>query len=589
MKRNNSNRVSLPVIKLFGRILLRHKKDFYLSFLLLFSSLALSVAVPYFASTSLSSAILGYDNFLKNVMLLCIAVFLALATNRIGFTAEMRLQSNCLYDLQHLAFKTLLDRGLRFHVNSVGGKLVSDVIDFLSAFSGLMNAFYGLGSSLILTIVGGLIVLFINSWQLGLYLSVTVLIIISWAYIESNKRYVLRNERMKAQKLVTSHLSDGIVNAPTVKTFAAEKRELFINDGYSRTLRELRKKDWQRSGVSGNNRMAVLLILLIGLIVAVRLTSNNDPSLLGTSIFAFSFTLTLILRLFEISNLTRHVEEAFLQASPLARILLEESEVTDSPTAYDLKVTDGIIQFNSISFSYQENRTKKNVFTKLNLKIRAGEHIGLVGPSGGGKSTLTHLLLRFEDVQSGEILIDGHNISHITQSSLRDSLGYVPQEPLLFHRSIKENISYGRPSASQQSIEHAAKLAFAHDFITELDQGYDTTVGERGVKLSGGQRQRIAIARAILKNAPLLVLDEATSALDSDSEVLVQDAMWQLMKGKTALVIAHRLSTIQRMDRILVLDKGAIVEEGSHDELIEQNGVYARLWKHQSGGFLKEL
>ena len=589
MKRNNSNRVSLPVIKLFGRILLRHKKDFYLSFLLLFSSLALSVAVPYFASTSLSSAILGYDNFLKNVMLLCIAVFLALATNRIGFTAEMRLQSNCLYDLQHLAFKTLLDRGLRFHVNSVGGKLVSDVIDFLSAFSGLMNAFYGLGSSLILTIVGGLIVLFINSWQLGLYLSVTVLIIISWAYIESNKRYVLRNERMKAQKLVTSHLSDGIVNAPTVKTFAAEKRELFINDGYSRTLRELRKKDWQRSGVSGNNRMAVLLVLLIGLIVAVRLTSNNDPSLLGTSIFAFSFTLTLILRLFEITNLTRQVEEAFLQASPLARILLEESEVTDSPTAYDLKVTDGIIQFNSISFSYQENRTKKNVFTKLNLKIRAGEHVGLVGPSGGGKSTLTHLLLRFEDVQSGEILIDGHNISHITQSSLRDSLGYVPQEPLLFHRSIKENISYGRPSASQQSIEHAAKLAFAHDFITELDQGYDTTVGERGVKLSGGQRQRIAIARAILKNAPLLVLDEATSALDSDSEVLVQDAMWQLMKGKTALVIAHRLSTIQRMDRILVLDKGAIVEEGSHDELIEQNGVYARLWKHQSGGFLKEL
>ena len=186
------------------------------------------------------------------------------------------------------------------------------------------------------------------------------------------------------------------------------------------------------------------------------------------------------------------------------------------------------------------------------------------------------------------MLIDGQNISKATQSSLRDAVGYVPQEPLLFHRSIKENIAYGKPIASQAAIQKAASLAYAHDFIEQLSDGYDTVVGERGVKLSGGQRQRIAIARAILKDAPILVLDEATSALDSESEQLIQEAMWQLIDGKTALIIAHRLSTIQRMDRIIVLDRGQIVEQGSHKELLKLDGVYAKLWKHQSGGFLKE-
>lgn len=588
MKHKNPERVSLPVLKLYLNVMRRHKKDYRLSWLLVLNSLFLSVAIPYFASASLSAAILGRNDFIQNLLFLCISVLLAIITNRVGFNAEMRMQANSLYDLQHLAFKTMLNRGIRFHINNIGGKLVSDVVDFVGAFSTLMNAFYGIGTSLTLTIIGGLTVIYINSWQLGVYLTITVTIMIYWAYLESNKRYSLRHRRLKAQKAVTSHLSDTIVNAATVKTFAAEKREIIHGDALSRTLRELRKRDWQRAGTSGNNRMAVLLILLIGLIIAVRITSHGNPALLGTSIFAFTFTMTLILRLFDINNLTRQIEEVFLQASPMAKILLEESEVKDVPAAPSLSVTKGAIHFKNISFAYQDSKSNQNIFTKLDLKINPGERVGFVGPSGGGKSTLTHLLLRFEDVQAGEVLIDGQNISKATQSSLRDAVGYVPQEPLLFHRSIKENIAYGKPIASQASIQKAASMAYAHDFIEELSDGYDTVVGERGVKLSGGQRQRIAIARAILKDAPILVLDEATSALDSESEQLIQEAMWQLIDGKTALIIAHRLSTIQRMDRIIVLDHGQIVEQGSHKELLKLDGVYAKLWKHQSGGFLKE-
>ncbi len=224
----------------------------------------------------------------------------------------------------------------------------------------------------------------------------------------------------------------------------------------------------------------------------------------------------------------------------------------------------------------------------LNLEIAAGEKIGLVGHSGSGKTTLTKLLLRFNDIDGGEILIDGQNIANITQEDLRKCIAYVPQEPLLFHRTIRENIAYANPEASSKDIEEAAKKAYAQEFIEKLPKGYDTLVGERGVKLSGGQRQRVAIARAILKDAPILILDEATSALDSESEKLIQAALWELMKGRTAIVIAHRLSTIQRMDRILVLNDGEVIEQGKHAELLEKNGTYAKLWAHQSGGFIEE-
>jgi ATP-binding cassette subfamily B protein len=293
-------------------------------------------------------------------------------------------------------------------------------------------------------------------------------------------------------------------------------------------------------------------------IVVLKLV-QDDPRLLGIGIFAFSFTITLSNRLFDINNMIRSIEDGLLLASPMTEILLEDIEITDKPGAKPLKVRDGAIDFNNVTFDYHDESTKQTVFEQLDLHIVPGEKIGLVGPSGGGKSTLTRLLLRFEDINEGVISIDGQDIAAVTQASLRQNISYVPQEPLLFHRSVRENIAYGNADISLKKIEAAAKLAHAHEFIVKLKDGYDTVVGERGVKLSGGQRQRIAIARAILKDAPLLILDEATSALDSESEVLIQDALWKLMQDRTAIVIAHRLSTIQKMDRILVLEDGRIV------------------------------
>jgi ABC-type multidrug transport system fused ATPase/permease subunit len=249
-----------------------------------------------------------------------------------------------------------------------------------------------------------------------------------------------------------------------------------------------------------------------------------------------------------------------------------------------LVVEKGSITWKDVGFEFGENK----VFDTFNLTITPGQRVGLVGHSGAGKTTFVSLLLRQHDVTSGRIEIDGQSIANVTQDSLRENIAVVPQEPLLFHRTIRENIAYGKSDATDEEVVTVAKKAKAHDFISQLENGYDTLVGERGIKLSGGQKQRIAIARAMIKDAPILVLDEATSALDSESEVAIQDALHKLMEGKTVIAIAHRLSTLREMDRIIVLENGKIIEDGSHESLKEAGGVYQRLWEHQAGGFLVE-
>jgi len=262
--------------------------------------------------------------------------------------------------------------------------------------------------------------------------------------------------------------------------------------------------------------------------------------------------------------------------------ILSPHEINDQKNAVVLKVNRGEIVWDKVSFKYEKN----DIFKNFNLNIAAGSRVGLVGTSGAGKSTFVSLLLRQHDLLKGRIIIDGQDISAVTQNSLREAIAIVPQEPILFHRSIRENIAYGKPDATDEEIITVAKKAQAHTFISKLSKGYDTTVGERGVKLSGGQKQRIAIARAMLKDSPILVLDEATSALDSESEVAIQKALHFLMNGKTVIAIAHRLSTLCEMDRILVLENGKITEDGSHEELKENGGTYQKLWEHQAGGFV---
>ncbi len=290
--------------------------------------------------------------------------------------------------------------------------------------------------------------------------------------------------------------------------------------------------------------------------------------------------------MWELNRIYRNLETSLTDAAQFTELLLEPPAIVDATPAEPFKPADASVRFRAVRFAYPK---RPPLFDGFDLAIGPGEKVGLVGRSGGGKTTLTRLLLRFADLDAGAIEIGGQDISRIAQADLRASIAMVPQEPAMFHRTIAENIRFGRPAATDDEVRRAADLAHAAEFIDSLPSGYDTLVGERGIKLSGGQRQRIAIARAILKDAPILVLDEATSALDSESELHIQAALWTLMRNRTAIVIAHRLSTVRRMDRLVVLEEGKIVEQGRHDQLVAVDGQYAALWQHQSGGFLQDL
>ncbi len=377
---------------------------------------------------------------------------------------------------------------------------------------------------------------------------------------------------------------DAITNMAAIRQYVRmedEKRafEAHIDEMYRLNIRQWRISEW---GLLLNNVIivcfeAVMLIVSVQLWVFSRLTTGE---LIMIATLMMNVQSTLVFIGMSMNGFIRRYAEI---QEGLADIIVPH-EITDRENAQPLAVTKGVIVCDKVTFSYGD----EPVFDDFSLTIKKSERLGLVGTSGAGKTTFVSLLLRQHEIQGGSITIDGQNIAEVTQDSLRDHIAIVPQEPLLFHRSIRENIAYGKPNATQDEIERAAKKAQAHAFITALPEGYDTLVGERGVKLSGGQKQRIAIARAILKNAPILILDEATSALDSESEVAIQKALKELMKGKTVIAIAHRLSTLREMDRIVVLENGAIIEDGTHETLASGKGTYARLWEHQAGGFLME-
>jgi ATP-binding cassette subfamily B protein len=341
---------------------------------------------------------------------------------------------------------------------------------------------------------------------------------------------------------------------------------------------------FQRETLARQATLFIFQLITIGTCIWLATTGNVTIAAL---VFAITYLGRLTGSLFEITPIIRGMEQVFIDAANITDILSEEPEIVDRPGVSKLVVKKGKVDFNDVTFRYADSNDTTTI-SDLTLNIKPGERIGLAGHSGGGKTTLTKLLLRFADVTDGSIAIDNQNITDVAQDSLRTAIAYVPQEPYLFHRSLRDNIAYARPEASDTEVLQAVKRANAYEFVKELPNGLDTIVGERGVKLSGGQRQRIAIARAILKDAPILILDEATSALDSESEKLIQGALEKLMKGRTSIVVAHRLSTIAKLDRIVVLKGGKITEEGSHDQLLKQKGTYAKLWAHQSGGFIEE-
>lgn len=588
MNKKSKSNFEKQTLQIFWSVIMTNKKLFFLSLIYFVGIIGVSVMVPFLISSTLANLATGNTNVTDNLIWLSLVALIGVLGNLIGFTSLIRLQAKCSYDVLELAMTALLRRSTGFHANNIGGKLVNNALEYPQAFNRLLDSIYISIIPFFLVMVIGISIVLSHSFEMGLALIAIVVITVGLIIAESKRRSNLRVDRKKAQNHVIAHLSDTVINISAAKTFAREEDELKTHRALSTNLLNLRLKDWSATARSGSLRMGILLAMQVIFIAYVAFLINKDSSILAIGIFSFTYTISLTSKLFEIGTMIRNIEESFLQSASMTEVLLQDTEILDIKNAKPLTVKNASIELSDVSFAYKDSSQHDDVFNNLSLSIPAGQRVGLVGPSGGGKSTLTRLLLRFDDINDGTIKIDGQNIHDVTQSSLRQSISYVPQEPLLFHRSIMENIAYGKPSATEKEVRAAAKLAYADEFIQKLPDQYATIVGERGVKLSGGQRQRVAIARAILKDAPILILDEATSALDSESEVYIQKALTRLMKGRTTLVIAHRLSTIQKLDRIVVLNNGTIEEDGSHVELLKNKKMYAKLWAHQSGGFIEE-
>jgi ATP-binding cassette subfamily B protein len=367
-----------------------------------------------------------------------------------------------------------------------------------------------------------------------------------------------------------------------VRLFAGQKFETNnIKNWTNEVMTAERNFDWMLIKLFAFQSFSFFIMQTITLVYLIYARSMNHITV-GDFALVFTINISIVDTLWNLGRQFITFSEQLGKVTQGLRITMNKPEITDHAKATNLIVHHGKIEFKAVTFCYHHESC---LFDKLSVSIEPGQKVGLVGYSGSGKTTFVNLILRLFDINTGKIVIDEQNIAEVTQSSLRKQISLIPQDPTLFHRTLLENISYGKEATIEEVIR-AAKDAHAHEFIERLPQGYDTMVGERGIKLSGGQRQRIAIARAILKNSPILILDEATSALDSVTEQLIQESLLKLMQNKTTLVIAHRLSTLLHMDRILVFDQGKIVEDGSHNELISLNGLYAKLWRSQIEGFL---
>lgn len=503
-------------------------------------------------------------------------------TIAMAFISESKMQAHVAARvLQHLSMKSL-----GYHANRMSGGTVSDAGKLNGSIERFWDTLIFTAVPIVTTIISVCIALSFILWQFALILALLSAVII--AVIIKSQTAIAPISRQVADKssAMTAYFADVVSNIATVKAFAQEKTELHHYKKLVDTWRQANLTEMKSVLIiTGSFGIMMTIMNLCAFATAILATQYHIASI-GATYLVISYTLNVVAQLWSVASTTRAYIRIIGDAGPMISTLDEGVELQDPANPVALEVRDGKVQFDNVIFTHDEN--DHALFDGFSLTINPGERVGLVGQSGSGKTSLTRLLLRFSDIESGRILIDDQDISLTTQDDLHKAIAYVAQEPMLFHRSLRNNIAYGKPDASDDEIRHAALQANALDFIDKLPKGLDTLVGERGVKLSGGQRQRIAIARAILKDAPILVLDEATSALDSETEQLIQDALSKLMKGRTSIVIAHRLSTIAKLDRIVVLDDGKIAEQGSHAELLKQHGIYAKLWSHQSGGFIEE-
>lgn len=565
-----------------------HKKTFFLSITCIpLGILIVNTLLPYFFSQAIGQLTnSSIEQVYKTLTIAAAIGVIGALLNLVGFQSLTRQEARVGAAIREKAFSRLMQKDLRFFVNQKIGAMTGKYIDFFRGYVAIQDLLIIRTLGFVLSIIVGLSILASQSILVAailLSLLAVLIIEVKWSI---RKREPWRQARKKHRTELFGKVADSLSNNLTVKSFGNEDVEIASMKKTNNMLRQAFIKDIGFLAAEGSARVLVLITVQIIAIFTSAFLVNEGSIDIATAIFCITYLQLIGSQLFTIGELLNGFEQALLDASPMSEMLSSTNNIVDKPSARSLQEFTPTITFDSVSYKYDD--ADETVLKDISITIAAGQKVGLVGHSGSGKTTLSHLLLRFSDVTSGSIAIGGTDLRDMTQKSLHRNVAYVPQEPSLFHRSLRDNIAYGKPNASDNEIIEATKKANAWEFIAQLPEGLDTIVGERGVKLSGGQRQRIAIARAILKDAPILVLDEATSALDSESEKLIQVALEKLMINRTSIVIAHRLSTIAKLDRIIVLDKGVIREDGTHAQLLKQNGIYANLWSHQSGGFIEE-
>ncbi len=554
---------------------------------------AIELFIPYlykifFDTLTTSKDALETSSFLIKIILL--AAGLHCASNilrRTGDFMNIKLEAKVMRNLFQDSFEYLHKHSYNFFSNNFTGSLVKKVNRLVYAFENIYDNIYYELFPLFLRIAVIFAVLLWMHPVIGFIMLIWTIVFLVSNYLFILYKWKFDTIRVAADTKITGVLADTITNSSNVRLFASLNFELrkfrkVLNDWIRKMTKTWRMETYAET-IQG---FFMILLEFLVLYTAIKLWSKGILTV-GDFVWIQAYLLSLFMHLWGFGRNMRHLYQRLADAGEMIEVLHIKHEVRDEKNAKKISVVRGKIEFNDVSFSYQEE--EESVIKNLSLKIKPGEKVAVIGPSGGGKSTITKLLLRFFDIQKGNILIDNQDIKKVTQESLRSQISFVPQDPILFHRTLMENIQYGSKDVGEEEVIAAAKLANCHDFIMNFTDKYKTYVGERGVKLSGGERQRVAIARAILANAPILVLDEATSSLDSESEMLIQEALQNLMKHKTTIVIAHRLSTIMKMDRILVLQDGKIVEEGTHADLLShKTGLYKKMWNLQVGGYVEE-